>query len=358
MAKPAAPFNLSLLDRETLQGWLRKSTLDQRLAQRARILLELGAGMTPRAVSEKLDVTAPVVFKWRKRYLEQGIEGLNDLPRPGQPRKLSEKKVREILDKTVHQVPKEATHWSLRLMAKYTDTTVWQVSQVWEAAGLKPHLSQTFKINNDPDFVEKVIDIVGLYMNPPDNAMVLSVDEKTQIQALDRTQVQLPHLPPRPGQVERRTHDDKRNGTASLYAAFDVASGKVIGRVTERHRAQAFLDFIWQIDHDTPKELDLHVILDNSSAHKTVAVKAWLERNPRIKLHSTPTSACWLEEVGQWFGHLEGKALDRGGFTSVKDLRETIKTFIDTHNKLSAKPFRWTKSADAILASVGRAENS
>ena len=162
MAKPAAPFNLSLLDRETLQGWLRKSTLDQRLAQRAKILLELDAGMTPRAISEKLDVTAPVVFKWRKRYLEQGVEGLSDLPRPGQPRKLSEKKVREILDKTMHQVPKEATHWSLRLMAKYTDTTVWQVSQVWEAAGLKPHLTQTFKISNDPNLAEKVVDIIGL----------------------------------------------------------------------------------------------------------------------------------------------------------------------------------------------------
>jgi len=297
-----------LLDPETLQGWLRKSALDQRLAQRAKILLELDAGMTPRAISEKLDVTAPVIFKWRKRYLEQGVEGLNDLPRPGQPRKLSEKKVREILDKTTHQVPKEATHWTLRLTAKYTDTTVWQVSQVWEAAGLKPHLTQTFKISNDPNFAEKVVDIVGLYMNPPENAMVLSIDEKTQIQALDRTQ---PQLPLRPGKVERRTHDYKRNGTASLYAAFDVASGKVIGRVTERHRAKEFLEFMRQIERSTPKELDLHVILDNSSTHKTADVKAWLEKHPRIKLHFTPTSASWLNAVEQLFDQLERRALYR-----------------------------------------------
>ena len=358
MAKPAAPFNLSLLDRETLQGWLRKSTLDQRLAQRAKILLELDAGMTPRAISEKLVVTAPVVFKWRKRYLEQGIEGLSDLPRPGQPRKLSEKKVREILDKTTHQVPKEATHWSLRLMAKYTDTTGWQVSQVWKAAGLKPHLTQTFKISNDPNFAEKVVDIVGLYMNPPDNAMVLSIDEKTQIQALDRTQPQLQQLTPRSGQVERRTHDDKRNGTASLYAAFDVVSGKVLGRVTEHHRTQEFLEFMQQIERSTSKELDLHVIPDNSSTHKTADVKAWLEKHPRIKLHFTPTSASWPNAVERWFGQLERRALYRGCFTNVKDLRDAIKKFIDTHNKLSAKPFRWTKSADAILASVDRVKSS
>jgi len=258
----------------------------------------------------------------------------------------------------MHQVPKEATHWSLRLMAKHTDTTVWQVSQVWQAAGLKPHLTQTFKISNDPNFAEKVVDIVGLYMNPPANAMVLSFDERTRIQALDRTQVQLPHLPPRPGQVERRTHDDKRNGTASLYAAFELASGKIIGRVTERHRAKEFLEFMRQIERNTPKELNLHVILDNSSTHKTADAKAWLEKHPRIKLHFTPTSASWLNAVERWFGQLERRALYRGCFTSVKDLRDAIKTFIETHNKLSAKPIRWTKSDDPILASVDRAKTA
>lgn len=355
MSKPAATFSLSSSDRLELQRWLRKSTLDQRLAQRARILLDLDAALPPGKISERLGISAPVVFKWRKRYQEAGLARLDDLPRPGQPRKLTQKKAQQILQLTTQRVPAEATHWSLRLMAKYTGTTVWQVRQVWQGADLKPHRLQSFKISNDPHFAEKLVDVVGLYMNPPENAMVLSVDEKTQIQALDRTQ---PMLPLRPGQIERRTHDYKRHGTASLYAAFDVLTGNVIGRITQRHRAREFLDFMRQIERSTPSHLDLHVILDNSSTHKTPQVHAWLAKHPRIKLHFTPTSASWLNAVERWFAQLERRALYRGVFCSVQELRVAIRQFIDAHNTHSAKPFRWTKSAQAILTKVQRAKST
>ncbi len=243
MARPTSPFALMPSDLIALQGCLRMSTLEQRLVQRARILLLLADGLTPKAVSEQLQVTPPTVFKWRKHYLEAGIEGLSDLPRSGQPLKLGTDKINEILTLTTRRVPQEATHWSVRLMAKYARVTTWQVRQVWAASDLKPHRLKTFKISNDPHFADKVVDVVGLYLNPPDNALVLSVDEKTQIQALDRNQ---PMLPLRPGQVERRTHDYKRHGTASLYAAFDILTGQVIGRITQRHRAKEFLAFLQQ----------------------------------------------------------------------------------------------------------------
>ena len=238
-------------------------------------------------------------------------------------------------------------------MAKAAGVTTWQVRQIWEAADLKPHRLKTFKISNDPEFANKVIDVVGLYMNPPDNAIILSVDEKTQIQALDRTQ---PMLPLKPGQIERRTHDYKRHGTTSLYAAFDIMTGQVIGRVTKRHRAKEFLDFLRQIDRSTPNDPDLHVILDNSSTHKTPEVKQWLAEHPRFILHFTPTSASWLNAVEGWFAQLERRAIYRGVFTSVKELRDEIQRFIRTHNVHSAKPFRWTKSAGSIIDSVNRAK--
>lgn len=353
MAKPAAPFVLAPSDQATLQGWSRMDSLAQRLGQRARILLLLADGFTPKDVSQQLQISAPVVFKWRKRYLEAGLEGLNDLPRSGQPRKLSTQKMKEILTLTTQRVPREATHWSVRLMAKYAAVTAWQVRQVWAASDLKPHRLKTFKISNDPHFADKVVDVVGLYLNPPDNAIVLSVDEKTQIQALDRTQ---PMLPLRPGQIERRTHDYKRHGTASLYAAFDILTGQVIGRITQRHRAKEFLAFLRQIDRATPAELDLHVILDNSSTHKTPAIKQWLEKHPRFKLHFTPTSASWLNAVEGWFAQLERRALYRGVFTSVAELKAAIRQFIEAHNDLSAKPFKWNKTAESIISSVNKAK--
>lgn len=328
-------------------------SLAQRLGQRAKILLLLADGLTPKDVSTQLQISAPVVFKWRKRYLEAGLEGLNDLPRSGQPRKLSTQKMKEILTLTTQRVPREATHWSVRLMAKYAAVTAWQVRQVWAASDLKPHRLKTFKISNDPHFADKVVDVVGLYLNPPDNAIVLSVDEKTQIQALDRTQ---PMLPLRPGQIERRTHDYKRHGTASLYAAFDILTGQVIGRITQRHRAKEFLAFLQQIDRATPAALDLHVILDNSSTHKTPAIKQWLENHPRFKLHFTPTSASWLNAVEGWFAQLERRALYRGVFSSVAELKAAIRQFIEAHNDLSAKPFRWNKTAESIISSVNKAK--
>jgi transposase len=274
---------------------------------------------------------------------------LRDRPRPGPPKKLSQAKVKEILDLTVHHVPREATHWSVRLMAQAAGVTNWQVSQIWEAANLKPHRIKTFKISNDPAFAEKVIDVVGLYLNPPDNAVVLCVDEKTQIQALDRTQ---PLLQLKPGQVERRTHDYKRHGTTNLYAAFNILTGEVMGRVTQRHRAKEFLDFLRQIERATPAELDLHLILDNSSTHKTQVVQAWLAKHPRIQLHFTPTSASWLNAVESWFSTLERRALHRGVFTSVKELREVLQRYIRRHNSRHAKPFRWTKTASDIIDQV------
>lgn len=233
-------------------------------------------------------------------------------------------------------------------MARYASTTIYQVRQVWQAADLKLHRLQTFKISNDPRFAEKVVDVMGLYMNPPENAVVLSVDEKTQIQALDRTQ---PQLPLRPGQIERRTHDYKRRGTASLYAAFNILPGNVMGRITARHRAREFLDFMRRIDKATDPALELHVILDNSSTHKTAAVAQWLAKHPRVRLHFTPTSASWLNAV-------ERCALYRDAFGSVSELREAIRQFIDAHNAYAANPFRWTKSADVILAKVERAKQS
>lgn len=349
MAKPAAPFVLTPSDHATLQGWSQIDSLAQRLGQRAKILLLLADGLTPKDVSHQLQISAPVVFKWRKRYLEAGLEGLNDLPRSGQPRKLSTQKMKEILTLTTQHVPREASHWSVRLMARYAAVTAWQVRQVWAACDLKPHRLETFKISNDPHFADKVVDVVGLYLNPPDNAIVLSVDKEAQIQALDRTQ---PMLPIRPGQIERRTHDYKRHDTASLYAAFDILTGQVIGQTIQRHRAKEFLAFLQQIDCATPAELELHVILDNSSTHKTPAIKQWLEKHPRFKLHFTPTSVSWLNAVEGWFAQLERRALCRGVFASVSELKAAIRQFIEAHNGLSTKPFRWNKTAESIICPV------
>lgn len=300
-----------------------------------------------------LHVSRPTVYLWKRRYLAEGLKGLTDRARSGRPTTLDAKSVERILMLTTQRVPTEATHWSTRLMAEYAEVSQWQVRKVWAAADLKPHRLKSFKISNDPQFAEKVIDVVGLYLDPPDNAMVLSVDEKTQIQALDRTQ---PLLPMRPGQVERRTHDYKRHGTTSLYAAFNVATGEVLGRVTQRHRAKEFLAFLRQIDRSTPEGLDLHLILDNSSTHTTEEIAAFLESHPRFHFHFTPTSASWLNAVETWFSQLERRAIHRGVFTSVSELRQEIRRYIEAHNEHAAKPFKWTKSAQVILDAVERAK--
>jgi len=342
-------------DHAELQRWLRARTTRQSLVTRAKIVLLSSEGMSGAAIAVKLGVTRPTVYKWRRRYERQGLAGLQDDARAGRPRKMTQAKAKEILRLTTERIPHEATHWSVRLMADYAGVSTWQVRQVWKAADLRPHRLKTFKISNDPQFAEKVVDVVGLYMNPPTNAMVLSVDEKTQIQALNRTQ---PMLPLRPGQIERRTHDYTRHGTASLYAAMDVSTGQVIGRVTQRHRAKKFNDFLRQVERAVPEHLDLHIVLDNSSTHKTKQVEQFLAKRPRIFLHFTPTSASWLNAVEGWFGQLTRRALQRGVFTSVEALRDELHRYIECHNEHSAKPFAWTKSAESILASVERVKGS
>ena len=346
-------YRVKKTDRKELGSWLRSRSVDRGLAERARIVLMSGEGMSVTEISGRLQVSRPTVYKWQQRYEQEGVDGLHDQPRSGRPTKLTEAKIKRILHLTTERIPKEATHWSTRLMAKYARVTQWQVRQVWAAAKLKPHRLKTFKISNDPDFAEKVIDVVGLYLNPPDNALVLSVDEKTQIQALDRTQ---PMLQLRPGQIERRTHDYKRHGTASLYAALDVASGEVITRVTKRHRAKEFLQFLRQVDREVPDALDLHIILDNSSTHKTPAVKKFLEEHPRFHFHFTPTSSSWLNAVETWFSQLERRALYRGVFTSVRDLCQELRRYPKAHNEESAKPFVWTKTARTIIQAVEKAK--
>ena len=353
MARTHEKYELTAEDRQPLEALLRSPKAAQSLVLRTRIVLLSGAGQSVQEVAASLGTSTRSVYKWRNRFKAKGLDGLKDLPRSGQPKKLSAGKIKEVLTMTVESIPREATHWSLRLMAKAAGITTWQVQQIWSASNLKPHRLKTFKISNDPDFAEKVVDVVGLYLAPPDNALVLSVDEKTQIQALDRTQ---PMLPLRPGQIERRTHDYKRNGTTSLYAAFDILTGKVFGRTTKRHRAKEFLDFLRQIERSTPRGLDLHLILDNSSTHKTPEIKKWLSAHPRFKLHFTPTSASWLNAVEGWFSQLERRSIYRGVFTSVKELRDEIHRFIKVHNAESAKPFKWTKSASVIIDSVERAK--
>lgn len=355
MAPKNKTYRVSVDDKATLEKWSRSHTKQQKMVFRSQILLRCDAGRSVELVAQEMETSTNTVYKWLNRYQKSGLDGINDLPRPGQPRKLPEKKIKSVIKLTQAKPPAGSSHWSLRLMAKEAGITVWQVQQIWQAAGLKPHRLKTFKFSTDPEFAEKVIDIVGLYMNPPENALVLSVDEKTQIQALDRTQ---PLLPLRPGQIERRTHDYKRNGIKSLYAAFDILTGKVIGRVTQKHRAKEFLEFMRQVERNTPKELDLHLILDNSSTHKTEDVMKWFGEHPRIKLHYTPTSASWLNAVENWFSKLERQALYRGVFCSVKDLSDAIHRFIKTYNEKHAKPFIWRKKASAILDSVERAEDA
>jgi len=295
-------------------------------------------------------VAAQTVCKWRGRFVAMRLEGLSDAPRSGAPRRLGDEVVQQVIDKTLQECPRGATHWSTRSMARTVGIAPSSVQRMWQAFGLQPHRQETFKLSTDPDFVAKTRDIVGLYLAPPDRALVLCVDEKTQIQALDRTQ---PLLPLAPGIPERRTHDYRRHGTTSLFAALDVASGSVIGQLHRRHRAREFLAFLRHVHAHMPADLDLHVVLDNSSTHKTQQVKAWLARHPRVHLHFTPTSASWLNQVERWFGLLSKGYLRRATHRSTQQLEAAIHDYLDTYNE-NPKPFTWTKSADDILASVQR----
>jgi transposase len=348
--RPKATLIVSPPERRRLEGWARRPKTAQALALRARIVLRCAEGAENQIVARDLGITAQTVSKWRKRFVERRVEGLLDEPRPGAPRRISDEVVERAITKTLEEKPVGATHWSTRSLAKATGLTQTAVSRIWRAFALQPHRTETFKLSTDPLFVDKVRDVVGLYLNPPDRAIVLCVDEKSQIQALNRTQ---PLLPLRPGQVERRTHDYVRHGTTSLFAALDAKTGHVIGRCHRRHRAVEFRRFLARIDAEVPAHLDVHLILDNYATHKTPAIHRWLARHPRFHLHFTPTSASWLNLVERWFAELTQKQIRRGAHRSTPELETAIYAFLEASNE-DPKPFVWTKTADQILAAVAR----
>ena len=341
---------LSAEERRVLQGWGRRRKTAQGLAIRARIVLLADEGWTNSAVAAHLHVTRVTVGKWRANFLEHRLDGLTDEPRPGAPRKVSDAQVERVIAKTLESTPKGATHWSTRSMAEVSGMSATTVRRIWHTFALQPHRTDTFKLSNDPLFIDKVRDVVGLYMDPPERALVLCVDEKSQIQALDRTQ---PLLPLRPGQCERQTHDYVRHGTTTLFAALDVKSGRVIGSLHKHHRAKEFLGFLRKIDAEVPDDLDVHLILDNYQTHKVPAVRRWLVRNPRFHLHFTPTYSSWMNLVERWFAALTDKALRRATHRSVRRLNQAIRLYIEVTNE-NPKPLVWTKSADDILASIAK----
>jgi transposase len=320
------------------------------LAQRARVILACASGRTNTRVARELRLTKQTVGKWRSRFVAARLDGLLDEPRPGAPRRISDAQVEQMVTLTLEATPCEATHLSTRAMATRCGLSQSTVSRIWRAFGLQPHRTEAFKLSKDPLFVEKVRDIVGLYLNPPDRALVLCADEKSQIQALDRTQ---PLLPMRPGQVERRTHDYVRHGTTSLFAALDIKTGTVIGRCHRRHRAVEFRKFLDTIDAAVPPELDIHLVLDNYATHKTPLIRRWLSKRPRVQLHFTPTGASWINLVERWFATLTEKQIRRGVHRSTRALETAIIEYIAVTNE-QPRPFRWTKTADEILASVER----
>jgi len=332
-------------ERELLERWARRPKSAQDLALRCRIVLLCAEGRQNTEVATDLGIGRMTVGKWRARFVAHRIDGLHDEPRPGAPRSIGDDTVEAVIVKTLEQTPTDATHWSTRSMAKATGMSQSAISRIWRAFGLKPHLVDSFKLSPDPQFVDKVRDIVGLYLNPPEGALVLCVDEKSQIQALDRTQ---PVLPLRPGLPERRTHDYVRHGTTNLYAALDVTSGQVIADLTDRHRAQEFRSFLNLINRSVPDDLDVHVVVDNSSTHKTPEIKRWLLRHPRFTLHFTPTYSSWLNLVERWFAELTNKWLRRGTHRSTKELERAILDWTDSWND-DPRPFVWHKSADEIL---------
>lgn len=350
MGRPLAPLTLTEEERSELRGWARRPTTAQAMALRARIIIECAEGWSNGEVAEELGVTRATVGKWRRRFLEMGLDGLVDAPRPGTPRTITDEGVERVIAKTLEEMPANATHWATRSMAEATGLSQSSISRIWRAFSLQPHRLETFKLSNDPLFVSKVRDIVGLYLDPPDKALVLCVDEKSQIQALERTQ---PLLPLRPGLPACRTHDYVRHGTTTLFAALDAATGKVIGKCYRRHRAVEFLKFLRLIDDSVPGAFDLHLILDNYSTHKTAAVRRWLARHPRFHVHFTPTYSSWINLVESWFATLTSRRIRCGSFRSTRQLEQVIKAYLDANND-SPKPFRWTKSADDILHSVKR----
>ena len=350
MGKRAVAIDLTDSERGELGSLAARRKTAQGLAERARIVLLAAEGVENKDICMRLGASPNTVGKWRRRFAERRMEGLLDEPRPGAPRQIGDDEVAEIVRMTLEATPRDATHWSLRSMARAVGLAPSTIHRIWKAFSLQPHRAETFKLSTDPLFVEKVRDIVGLYLSPPERAMVLCVDEKSQIQALDRTQ---PLLPMRPGQIERRTHDYTRHGTLSLFAALDAATGKIIGKCFARHRAREFRAFLNLVEVSVPADLDVHVIMDNVSTHKTQAIRNWFAKRPRWHTHYTPTSASWISLVERFFANLTEKQIRRGAHRSTEQLEAAIESYIDLVNA-KPKPFVWTKSADAILTSVKR----
>jgi len=348
--RPLPELVVSEEERATLEGWVRRRTSAQALALRAGIVLDCASGMSNTVVARRRRVTKQMVGKWRSRFVNQRVAGLLDEPRCGTPRKIADGKVESIIVRTLESVPRDATHWSTRSMAQATGLSHMSIQRIWKAFGLEPHRSETFKLSTDPQFVEKVRDIVGLYLDPPERALVLCVDEKTQIQALDRSQ---PVLSMRPGQAERRSHDYVRHGTTSLFAALDAKTGKVVGDLHRRHRSVEFRKFLDSIEASAPAGLDVHLILDNYGTHKTAIIRRWLAKRPHYQVHFTPTGASWINLVERFFALLTEKQIRRGVHRSTRELEQAIRHYLETYNE-TAKPFVWTKTADQILASVAR----
>jgi transposase len=346
---------LSPQEQVTLESWARSRSLPVRVVQRAQIVTMAAAGQQNQEIAQSLGLSRPTVQLWRERFLSLRLEGLTkDAPRPGRLPKISEAKVRRVVEATLHTMPPGATHWSTRTMAKAEKISEATVRRIWKRHNLKPHLSKTFKLSRDKQFVEKLYDVVGLYLNPPDKSLVLSVDEKSQIQALDRTQ---PGLPLKKGRCGTMTHDYKRHGTTTLFAALSMLDGRVIGDCLPRHRHQEFIRFLKKIDSETPQELELHLIVDNYGTHKHPRVKAWLRRQPRFHLHFIPTSSSWLNLVERWFRDLTDKRIRRGSFKSVQDLIRAIHEYLDNHNQ-NPKAFVWSASAERILEKVAKCKEA
>ena len=337
-------------ERQALERLTRRRRSAQAMALRARIILEGATGSTNRAVATSLGVTAATVGKWRRRFVAARLDGLFDEPRPGAPRTITDERVEAVIVKTLEEKPADATHWSTRSMARSMGMSQTSIGRIWRAFGLQPHRAQSFKLSTDPLFIEKVRDVVGLYLDPPERAVVLCVDEKSQIQALARFQ---PILPMLVGTPERRSHDYVRHGTTSLFAGLDTLTGKVIGALHRRHRASEFKAFLERIEAEVPAELAVHLVLDNYATHKTPAIKRWLLRHPRFHLHFTPTGASWLNLVERWFAELTTKKIRRGAHTNVPNLERDIRGWIATWNE-SPRPYVWVKTADQILASLAR----
>jgi putative transposase len=350
LGRPLMPVIMSSEVLEQLESMTRSRSISQTLAQRARIVLLSADGLPNYAVADGVGVSPATVGKWRRRFRQQGLQGLYDELRPGKPRSISDEKIATLLRRTLNSPPKDATHWTCRSLAARTGLSKSTVQRVWHAFGIQPHRQKHFKLSNDPFFVEKVRDIVGLYLNPPDHALVLCVDEKSQIQALERSQ---PMLPLGLGYVEGVTHDYIRHGTTTLFAALDIMTGKVLAQCKPRHRHQEFLQFLQHIDAHVPRDLDVHLVIDNYATHKHIKVKRWLAARPRYHVHFTPTYASWLNQVEIWFNLITQRAIRRGSFRRVRQLIDNIQDFTQRYNR-KATPFVWTATADSILEKLQR----